>query len=310
MIHEQIAQSVLTKINLNHQNAITLANKNTAFVRANPEYLAKDKECRRLVLKIAQEKNAGKPTAFLEQEFRYLLNERNLTLAKLNLTQEDLLPKYTCPLCEDTGYSQGVYCKCFLKKYNEELMKQSGLDFDKIPDLKNYDYSSFSGENLFNLKKIINVVDVFINNFNSLKIKNMLMIGSVGVGKTYLSKIIAKEIFNKNNSVLFISAFSLFNNFGELMFENKNKAKYLEYLKSIDLLVIDDLGAQNINKLLLQDFLALINERIENHKSTIINTNLNPVDIKNVYGERLFSRINDKREFFVVNVKGDDLRLK
>lgn len=309
MLNEQIAQKVMAKISLRHQNAITLANKNTSLARSNFEYLEKDKLCRKLVLQIAQEKSASKPTFSLEEQFRNLLLERNNSLKILNLTQEDLLPKFTCALCEDTGYTNGKPCKCFVKMYNQELMKQSGLDFNKIPALKDYDFSVFEGDNLINAKKIVNVADVYVNNFADLKIRNMLLIGSVGVGKTHLSKIIAKEVFQKNYSVLFSSAFSLFNSFSDVMFKAQEKSKLLEYLTDIDLLVIDDLGAQNANKMLLQDLLALINERVENKKSTIITTNLNPIDIKNNFGERLFSRLNDKREFFVVNLRGKDLRL-
>ncbi len=309
MLNEQIAQKVMAKISLRHQNAITTANKNTTTARSNFEYIGKDKLCRKLVLTIAQEKSAGKSTFGLEEQFRNLLVARNDVLKKLNLTPEDLLPKFTCKDCEDTGFFGGKPCKCFVKMYNEFLMKQSGLDFDKIPALKNYDFSVFEGENLINAKKIVNVADVFTQNFSELKIRNMLLIGSVGVGKTHLSKIIAKEIFEKNHSVLFTTAFSLFNSFSDVMFKAQEKGKLLEYLTDIDLLVIDDLGAQNANKLLLQDLLALVNERVENKKSTIITTNLTPLDIKNNFGERLFSRLNDKREFFVVNLRGKDLRL-
>ena len=309
MLNGQIAQKVMAKISLRHQNAITIANKNTAIARSNLEYIEKDKLCRQLVLTIAQEKSAGKSTFQLEEQFRDILVSRNNVLQKLNLTQQDLLPKYTCDLCEDTGYVNGKPCKCFVKMYNQLLMQQSGLDFNKIPAIKDYDFSVFEGDNLINAKKILNVADVYVNNFSELKIKNMLLIGSVGVGKTYLSKIIAKEVFQKNYSVLFSSAFSLFNSFSDIMFKAQEKAKFLEYLTEIDLLVIDDLGAQNANKMLLQDLLALINERVENKKSTIITTNLNPIDIKNNFGERLFSRLNDKREFFVVNLRGKDLRL-
>lgn len=310
MIEEQIAQKVLAAIGLKHQEALTKATLNLTRARANQNYLQMDRECRKLVLQIANCKNEKKDTSNLEQEFRTLLVKRNNVLLQMGLSPENLKPEFACKKCEDSGFFDGKYCSCFIKMYNEELMKKSGLEFNKIPALCDYNFGVFQGENLINVKKIINVSEVFVNNFDNLKIRNMLLMGSVGVGKTYLSKIIAKEVFKKNKSVLFISAFSLFNSLGEVTFKNHEKAKYLDYLTNIDLLVIDDLGAQNINKILLQDLLALINERVENKKSTIITTNLNHIDIKNNFGERLFSRLNDKREFIVVNLLGKDLRIE
>lgn len=309
MLNDTIVQKVLAEISESHQNALVNSTKNVSRVRSDPEYLELDRECRTLVLKIAQFKNQNQDTSILEEQFRVVLNSRNKVIESMGLSIQDLSPKYSCSICEDTGYSGGSYCKCFIKNYNQKLMKQSGLDFKEIPSLKEYDFSRFSGEDLEKIKKIVNIAEVYINKFENLKIKNMLICGAVGVGKTYLSKIIAKEVFNKNNSVLFISAFSLCNNFSQVEFKAQEKAKYLDYLSHIDLLVIDDLGAQNINKFSLQDLLALINERIENKKNTLITTNLTPVDLKNTFGERLFSRLNDKKEFSVINITGKDLRI-
>ena len=73
-----------------------------------------------------------------------------------------------------------------------------------------------------------------------------------------------------------------------------------------DLLIIDDLGTEVVNKFTQSYFYEVINSRICARKCTIINTNLMPMHIVETYTERISSRING--EYLPLLFKGVDIR--
>lgn len=96
----------------------------------------------------------------------------------------------------------------------------------------------------------------------------------------------------------------------------KNKTlSQKEFYKNVlecDLLIIDDLGTEFLNTMLLSELFIIINTRLLNLNTkitkTIISTNLNIQEIFKKYEERIGSRIAgfyDIYHFF-----GEDLRLK
>ena len=62
-------------------------------------------------------------------------------------------------------------------------------------------------------------------------------------------------------------------------------------LFNCDLLVIDDLGTEMVNSFTNMELFNIINERLLKRKNTIISTNIQILDLKNTYSERLTSRI-------------------
>lgn len=81
---------------------------------------------------------------------------------------------------------------------------------------------------------------------------------------------------------------------------------------NVDLLVIDDLGAESQNSVKISELFNIINARLLNQshqvKKTIISTNLNMNNIFDTYGERIFSRI--AAYYNVCRFFGDDIRLR
>ena len=76
-------------------------------------------------------------------------------------------------------------------------------------------------------------------------------------------------------------------------------------------LIIDDLGVEPIlNNITLNYFYTILNERMIANKSTIINSNLMPNEVLDRYGERIFSRIMNKKCGLVLEYKGEDRRIK
>ena len=149
----------------------------------------------------------------------------------------------------------------------------------------------------------------FIDTFGQ-DFQNLFFYGSVGVGKTFLSTCIAREIMNREFSVVYFSAPQLFNILAQTKFDKENSdAKNMsEYIYNCDLLIIDDLGSEYTNAFISAQFFTCINERLIHRKSTIISTNLSLESIADLYTERAFSRITSS--YALLKIIGDDIRIK
>ena len=133
-------------------------------------------------------------------------------------------------------------------------------------------------------------------------------------GKTFMSNCIAAELLKKGKIVIYQTAPVLLETvinykMGRLKDLDNN---FYQSILNCDLLIIDDLGTENINSMTLSELFTIINTRILNLNNkitkTIISTNLNINQIFKNYEERIGSRIAgyyDIYRFF-----GDDLRLK
>lgn len=130
-----------------------------------------------------------------------------------------------------------------------------------------------------------------------------------------MSNCIANELLKKGKTVLYQTAPVLLETvINDKMSKNKTQ-KQKDFYKNVlesDLLIIDDLGTEFLNSMLLSELFTIINTRILNFNSkvtkTIISTNLNIEEIFRRYEERIGSRIAgyyDIYQFF-----GEDLRLK
>ena len=129
-----------------------------------------------------------------------------------------------------------------------------------------------------------------------------------------MSNCIASELLKKGKTVLYQTAPVLLESVIDYkMSKSKN---YLNNInKSVleaDLLIIDDLGTENLNSMKLSELFTIINTRILNLNNkitkTIISTNLNINQIFNNYEERIGSRIAGNYDIYYFF--GDDLRFK
>lgn len=130
-----------------------------------------------------------------------------------------------------------------------------------------------------------------------------------------MSNCIANELLKHGKTVLYQTAPVLLETvINDKMTKNKTneQKEFYKYVLECDLLIIDDLGTEFLNSMLLSELFTIINTRILNLNSkvtkTIISTNLNIEEIFRRYEERIGSRIAgyyDIYQFF-----GDDLRMK
>ena len=154
---------------------------------------------------------------------------------------------------------------------------------------------------------VVQQIDTPYNLYN--KPKNIFFYGNTGVGKTFLSNCIAKELLDAGYSVIYFTAFQLFDILSKGVFEKDADAIAAhQNIFDCDLLIIDDLGTELSNSFTTSQLFLCVNERILRQKSTIISTNLNLEQIAEIYSERTLSRISSNYSF--IKLFGDDIRIK
>lgn len=106
--------------------------------------------------------------------------------------------------------------------------------------------------------------------------ENLFIYGDTGVGKTFLTNCIAKELMDKSYSVIYMSAVHMFEVLAEEQFgkSEKNSQTGIHDLTNCDLLIIDDLGTELINSFTKSSLFNCLNERFLKEKPVIISTNL------------------------------------
>lgn len=229
---------------------------------------------------------------------------------------------YNCPLCKDTGFINDVKCECFKQIAARQIYSDKNIYMmaDEKADFKNFisDYypdSDFdndtersSRENALDaFSKLKSMADDFNNNA-----RNFVIYGGVGVGKTFLASCLANSLIKNGHSVVFLTAFRLFNIFENYTFhrEDGDDGKTVpstEPVFNCDLLVLDDIGTEVSNAFTTSKLFDCINERILHNKPTIISSNWSPAYIKANYSDRIFSRLTQHYKF--LKLTGDDIRM-
>ncbi len=239
--------------------------------------------------------------------------EKDALLKCYKISPESLQMQYRCPDCKDTGYIENEKCHCFQQRIIDEMYQQSNLrEILKAENFSTLSYEYYDKENIDKMQIAIERCKSFAETFDKT-FENILLCGTVGIGKTFLSNCIAKEVLDKGHSVLYLSAFQLFdlmakNSFSGNSPKDADVAKQYPHIFESDLLIIDDLGTELANSFTMAGFFLVINERILRKKSTLISTNLSPEEILTTYTERTASRIISN--YTMLKLSGSDIRLK
>lgn len=222
---------------------------------------------------------------------------------------------YTCSKCHDTGYVNFEMCSCLkqiMQKIKSVKLSESlpmgNICFDNFrldfysnipaPELKglsprdimqkNYDYCKRYAEN-------------FDTSGNSI-----FMSGGTGLGKTHLSLSIAKAIIQKGYTAVYGSVPDLLRKIENVHFGKCDDYDVLYTLKSVDLLVLDDLGAEFSSQFYISALYDIINARISYLKPLVVSTNLTFSELKKRYEDRIVSRLLSMTHLMF---KGSDIRI-
>lgn len=222
---------------------------------------------------------------------------------------------YRCPKCKDTGYIGTKYCDCYKMHLIRLHYSKSELgDALLTNNFKNFDINLYSPHKLGNekysprrnMEEILGFIhNTYIPNFNKID-DNLLLYGNSGTGKTFLSHCIAKELLDRGYMVVYKTSEELIRNLKELKFEKNDVLEDL--LINCDLLIIDDLGAEQITDFSVTELFTLLNKKIIKKKKMLISTNLNLSDIPKTYTERISSRLLGN--FILWKFYAEDIRVQ
>lgn len=117
----------------------------------------------------------------------------------------------------------------------------------------------------------------------------ILLYGGVGTGKTYATACICNELMENGKTVLVMNLGLYLIKIQREWAEAENDV--LNYVKTCDLLVIDDLGVEKVSPFVLEKVFTLIDTRYRSEKPMLITSNLSLNDINKTFGDRIADRI-------------------
>ena len=254
----------------------------------------------------------------LRRENLDLQAERAELLVSLGYPADYLERKPNCALCNDTGWRGSEMCSClqgyYVQEQNKELSRLLDLGTQSFETflLSYYSSTKFYGRRKSareNMERNYEMCRRYAANFPG-RPKNLLLSGKPGLGKTFLSACIAREVSNRGFSVAYDTAMHIFSRFEALKFrtdddEDETQADVDRVLRC-DLLILDDLGTEMTTNFVLSALYEIINTRLMENRATVISTNLNLDEIEDRYGPGVLSRIRGEYELLLFY--GEDIR--
>jgi DNA replication protein DnaC len=230
-----------------------------------------------------------------------LLRQRRVELlAKMGLPFDYLDTVYTCRSCHDTGYISGHQCACMKELLVCGSLKYlTGTDEYDRYTFDNFKLDIYSDIPLEAAKKspryyMKNTLDYCRNYAYSFtpKSPSLFLTGNTGLGKTFMSLIIACEVTKRGYHAVFESAQSLLNKIEREKFQREySQSDELERALNAQFLVIDDLGSEFRSAFAMSALYGIINGRLSAKRPTIINTNISQPELQKTYDQRLTSRL-------------------
>ena len=222
-----------------------------------------------------------------------------------------------CPLgaCDGSGWILGPEdvarpCECRERRVSRARSrgvasvipaKYRGLGFER-PPITELDAT------------VVGVVREYVERLdeNLLEGRGLWLMGDAGTGKTSLALLVSKAALEHGRSVAIYSLPRLLARIRRTNDAEAGEQSYLEFferLTAVDLLHVDDLGAEKRSDWVLEQLYALVDERYESQRSIVVTTNLDQASLEDQIGARTVSRLvevcGDPLPLF-----GDDLRYR
>jgi DNA replication protein DnaC len=128
--------------------------------------------------------------------------------------------------------------------------------------------------------------------------------GGPGTGKTTLAMLISATALREGHSVAIYSLPRLLGLLRET-FNDESEASLstlLDRLAAVELLHVDDVGAEQSTPWVLEQLYTIVNTRYEDGRAIIFTTNLEPLELREQIGDRTVSRL--------IEMSSEELRLE
>jgi DNA replication protein DnaC len=121
--------------------------------------------------------------------------------------------------------------------------------------------------------------------------RGLWILGDVGTGKTTLAMLVSKAALQAGRSVAIYSLPRLLNLLRDAIDSPEGLLNLLDRLTAVDLLHVDDLGAENRTDWVLEQLYSIVNARYEAERAIVATSNLMPDALAERLGARTVSRL-------------------
>ena len=200
-----------------------------------------------------------------------------------------------CPLCRGTGWKlvarkdgtpgeMAVACECGMEERAGVVMERARIpkryehcDFESFAT-ELADGKTWTAQHEQSLKQAKLLAQGFVRDYPATE-KGLLLMGPSGVGKTHLAVAALKELIRRGHGGLFCD-------YRELLKEiqasynpasESTEMGVLEPIRTVELLVLDDLGASKPSAWVLDIIGLVLNARYNEKRMTILTTNYTDV---------------------------------
>ena len=246
-----------------------------------------------------------------------LQQERDYILQQAGYDERYFREGPMCRLCSDTGYVGEKMCQCFeafcLEEQKKELtsLLQNHQSFDDF-SLEYYSTATDPGWGISPREQMEIIYETCVEYARkfSLHSRSLIMNGGTGLGKTFLSACIARQVVSMGFSVVYDTAIHVFSALEKQKFggATEEELRAAERIHACDLLILDDLGTEMPTAFVTSALYSVVNGRILEGKPTIISTNLSLGELSRRYSPQIASRLMG--EYINLVFLGQDIRLQ
>ena len=190
-----------------------------------------------------------------------------------------------------------VACKCSEEKAKETERLEK---IDKLRERSNiekkylgYKFDSLEVDN--ENKRAVKLSRMYVEKFpeHYKESQGLLLYGPVGTGKSVLAHCIATELMDRLHSTASISLAKIL---GSGFVNQEEEDKIMRLVNGVELLIVDDLGAERSNDYAQQFVYSVLDTRCNSGKPMIVTTNLSLNDMQScadIKFRRIYDRILD-----------------
>lgn len=222
-------------------------------------------------------------------------------------------PGERCPygLCDGSGFvveeetNTASDCRCRPRRIAR--LRATKLEARIPTRYREISFEQLEGDSLAAFHEPVRVLRRFTSQIseNLGEGRSVWIEGDIGTGKTALAMLLSKAAIDAGHTVAIYSLPRLLSLMRDLLKESIDYpgglVGFIDTLCSVDLLHLDDVGAENRTDWVIEQLYSIVNSRYEERRSIVMTTNLDPQELAEQIGERTVSRL--------VEMCGDELHL-